>query len=121
VPQVRETVGAVGGLADHEASLQGAGAVLPGQRCGCLISGETTRWMPHSGENASVRMRQDSDGSRIIGNIQLACPVTVDLLFLLVDLARSAYFATVVARLRPRQKPFRRTGAPDLALQTSNH
>jgi hypothetical protein len=35
-------------------------------------SGETTRWMPHSGENASVRMRQDSDGSRIIGNIQLA-------------------------------------------------
>jgi hypothetical protein len=37
VPQVRETVGAVGGLADHEASLQGAGAVLPGQRCGCLI------------------------------------------------------------------------------------
>ena len=35
-------------------------------------SDETTRWLPHSGENASVRMRQDSDGSRIIGNIQLA-------------------------------------------------
>jgi hypothetical protein len=35
-------------------------------------SGETTWWMPHSGENASVRMRQDSEGSRILGNIQLA-------------------------------------------------
>lgn len=34
---VRETVGAVGGPADHEASLQGADAVLPGQRCGCRI------------------------------------------------------------------------------------
>lgn len=41
-------------------------------------SGETTRWMPHSGENASVRMRLGSDGSRIIGNIQLAhkCAMT---------------------------------------------
>ena len=38
VPQVRETLGAVGRLADHEASPQVAGAVLPGQWYGCLIS-----------------------------------------------------------------------------------